>query len=139
MNRTITTESEASEREALRRRVKRMYSWFNRSLWNKCFSLIDPRLREQSKVDLPIYTEGLQAFKEAYGAIHPWYVRISLHLDASSSKGDGRPFAYVYVIWQDDSHGFHLFRERWVRQSGLWFTRVVGLVSNRQESVRNKD
>ena len=130
---------EATEREALRRRVKQMYDWFNRDLWDKCFALIDPRLREQSKVELPTYADGLQAFKEAYGAIHPWYVRISLHLDASSSKGDDRPFAYVYVIWQDDAHGFHMFRERWVRHSNGWFTQVVGLVPNRQDAVRGQD
>jgi hypothetical protein len=116
-----------------------MYEWFNRGLWEKCFARIDPRLREQSKVELSAYTEGLQAFKEAFGAIHPWYVRISLHLDASSSKRDDRPFAYVYVIWQDDARGFHMFRERWVRQPEGWFTQVVGLIPNRQDRNRGQD
>jgi hypothetical protein len=82
---------EASERRALRRRVKQMYD------------------------------------------------RISLHLDASANKHDERPFAYVYVIWQDEAHGFHMFRERWVKHSDRWFTRVVGLVANRRASVHNED
>src|SRR5438477_1334694 len=118
---------EAAERKALRRRVKQMYDWFNQALWEKCFSLIDPKLREQAKVRLPLYADRLRAFKEVYGRINPWHVRISLHLDPSANKHDERPFAYVYVIWQDEAHGFHMFRERWVKHSDRWFTRVVGL------------
>ena len=110
-----------------------MYEWFNRGLWEKCFSLIDPMLREHSKTELPVYVERLRAFSEVYGSVTPWHIRISLHLDASANKRDGRPFAYVYVTWQDDAHGFHMFRERWVKNNGRWFTRVVGLVANRQK------
>ena len=113
-----------------------MYGWFNEELWAKCFSLIDPKLREQGGVELSGYAEGLKAFKEYYGSIRPWHVRVSPHLQASSNKHDPRPFAYVYVIWQDDAHAFHMFRERWVKHSGRWFTRVVGLVPNRTGSVR---
>jgi hypothetical protein len=116
-----------------------MYGWFKGELWEKCFSLIDPKLREQAKVELSGYADSLKAFKESYGSIRPWHVRISPHLDASSNKHDRRPFAYVYVIWQDQAHGFHLFRERWVKQDGRWFTRVVGLVPNRQEAAPGRD
>jgi hypothetical protein len=132
-------EDETSEREALRRRVKQMYSWFNRALWDRCFRLVNPKLREQSKVEFDTYVEQLKSFKEVYGTIHPWYVRISLHLDASSNKHDPRPFAYVYVIWQDERHSFHMFKERWVRDSGHWFTRVAGLVPNQRGSVLRQD
>jgi hypothetical protein len=116
-----------------------MYDWFNRELWDKCFSLIDPKLRDQAKVELPGYASSMQEFKAVYGAIRPWYTRISFRLDASPSQRDKRPFAYVYVIWQDERHGFHLFRERWVKDSGRWFTRVVGLVRNQQESAYRQD
>jgi hypothetical protein len=116
-----------------------MYDCLNRGLWEDCFSLIDPKLREQAKVQLPTYTAGLQTFKEVYGSIKPWHVRIRLHLDVSSNKHDNRPFAYVYVVWQDEVHGFHMFRERWVKDGGRWFTRVVGLVPNRREPVRAQD
>ena len=129
----------APERAALRKRVRRMYYRFNRGLWERCFSHIDPRLREEGKVQLPDYSAGLERFKEIYGAIKLWHVRISLHLDAASNKHDQRPFAYVYVVWQDEVHGFHMFRERWVKQGSHWFTRLVGLVPNRQEPVRSRD
>lgn len=116
-----------------------MYNWFNRDLWQKCYSLLDPKLREQSKVELSAYADGLRAFQEVYGAIRPWHIRISPHLDASANKQDARPFAYVYVIWQDDAHGFHMFRERWVKHSDRWFTRVAGLVSNQQVTIHGRD
>jgi hypothetical protein len=125
--------SATAERQALRRRVKQMHTWFNRGCWEKCFSLIDPILREKGRVKLPLYEEGLKEFKEAYGAIHLWYVRISLYLDGSVNKRDPRPFAYVYVVWKDDAHRFHIFQERWVRNGDHWFTRVAGLVVNRRE------
>src|SRR5262245_56668461 len=114
---------ETSEREALRRRVKQMYDRMNRGLWDGCFALIDPRLTGQGKVQLPVYTERLRTFKQVYGSINPWHIRISLHLDASANKQDPRPFAYVFVVWQDEAHGFHMFRERWVKESNRWFTR----------------
>lgn len=129
----------ASDREALRRKVNQMYDWFNQGAWAKCFSLIDPQLRERGKVDPTNYADSLRQFHEVYARVEPWHIRISLHLDATSNKHDDRPFAYVYVVWQDQVHGFHLFRERWVRDSGRWYTRVAGLVPNATESVSARD
>jgi hypothetical protein len=109
-----------------------MYEWFNRELWAKCFSLVDPRLRDQSRAEFSIYADRLRSFKEVYGAVRPWHIRSSVHLNASSNKHDDRPFAYVYVVWQDEAKEFHMFRERWVKDKDRWFTRVVGLIPNRQ-------
>jgi hypothetical protein len=66
-------------------------------------------------------------------------IRISLHLHQQSNKHDDRPFAYVYVVWQDDAKEFRMFRERWVKHLGRWFTRVVGLLPSRQEPSRSRD
>jgi hypothetical protein len=134
MKRTIdTTNRGATERKALRRRVKQFYRRFNEADWEGCFTLIDPQLTQAGKVKLDTYSERMQNFKDAYGSVKPWYTRLSLHLDATSKQGDRRPFAYVYLIWQDDTHAFHLFRERWIKEDDLWFTRVLGLVPNRFE------
>jgi hypothetical protein len=130
--------STATERKALRQRIKQMYDAFNRESWDTCFSLLDPRLRDPSKVKLPVYAQQLQAFHKAYGQIKPWHVRLSLHLEERNSKAEHRPFAYVYVVWQDQAHGFHMFRERWVKHAGQWYTRVAGLIANRQETTRNQ-
>lgn len=132
---TKKTTRRASERKALDRRVRKMYAWFNRGLPDRCFSLIDPKLTAESKVDLQAYSDGLVAFKEAYGSIRLFHIRISLHLDASTSKHETRPFAYVYVTWQDEANGFHMFRERWVKHAGKWHTRVAGLVPNKKQKA----
>ena len=116
-----------------------MYDWFNQGLWEKCFGLVDPLLQNSSKVERSAYAKQLHAFKEAYGSINPWHIRISMHLDASANKHDPRSFAYVYVVWQDASHDFHMFKERWIRNSGRWFTRVAGLVANRRRAQHSKE
>lgn len=126
--------SDDSERETLRKRVKQFYLRFNEEDWADCYSLIDPQLTQQGKVDQSAYAERMQAFKNVYGRVQLWLTRLSLHLDVSAKQRDRRPFAYVYVIWQDDAHGFHMFRERWVKENGRWFTRVVGLVPNKAQA-----
>jgi hypothetical protein len=122
-----------TEREALRRRVKLFYRRFNKPDWAGCYALIDPQLTLKGRVRFDSYSEVMQAFKDVYGSVKPWLTRVSLHLNAAPNQSDKRRFGYVYVIWQDDTHSFHMFRERWINDHGQWFTRVVGLVPNRQE------
>ena len=128
MQRAPKTPHTATQRKSLLRRIKQMYAWFADESWEKCYSLIDPRLRDEQKVERETYVDLLRAFKTRYGIIEPWHIRANLHLDGTANQRDPRPFAYVYVVWQDQSHEFHMFRERWVYDSGKWFTRVVGLV-----------
>jgi hypothetical protein len=131
MIRTLTRSAHAaSERKALWRRVHKMYAWFNHDSLEKCYTLLDPKLVDQSNIDPSRYAESLRAFKDVYGSIKPWHMQISLHLDASANKNDPRPFAYVYVIWKDEGLNFHMFKERWVKHANKWYTRVVGLVPN---------
>ena len=134
MIRAKRTFRKSSERQALHKRVNRMYEFFNKEAWPKCFSLLDPRLRKPKRVEKRPYVESLSLFRKVYGDLQPWYIRISLHLDETASRHDARPFAYVYVVWQDQKHDFHMFRERWVRDSGRWFSRVAGLVPNQNGS-----
>jgi hypothetical protein len=119
--------------------VKQFYRRFNKADWDACYALIDPQLTQTGKVKRDIYAELMQAFKEVYGSVNLWHTRLSLHLKATPQQRDRRPFAYVYVIWQDDAHGFHMFRERWIKDHGRWFTRIVGLVPNRQELGSGQD
>jgi hypothetical protein len=125
---------ERVERQGLRRRVQQFYRRFNKGAWQDCFGLIDPHLTQEGKVEFRAYADLMQTFKEMYGSIKPRWTDLSFHLDASPKQRDKRPFAYVYVLWQDEAHAFHMFRERWVLEDGQWFTRVVGLVPNRQEA-----
>lgn len=118
----------ATERDSLRRRVRRWYDSFNHEQWTECFELVDPDLRGTGKVAQQNYLDSLSQFKEQYGGIQLWHVRISLHLHERKAVTDKRPFAYVYVVWQDARHNFHMFRDRWVRKGTKWYTRVAGLV-----------
>jgi hypothetical protein len=139
MKRTIQlTVSAATERAALRGRVKQFYQRFNKADWDACYALIDPLLTRQGKIDPNVYAKLMKAFKDAYGSINLWMTRLSLHLEAAPRQRDRRSFAYVYVIWQDDTHGFHMFRERWIKDNGRWFTRVVGLVPNQTADGGNE-
>jgi hypothetical protein len=128
------TPRERTERQALRRRVQQFYRWFNKEAWDDCFALIDPELTGRGRVNLDTYADLMQSFKESYGTVRPRWTDLSLHLDPTPKQRDKRPFAYVYILWQDDAHRFHMFRERWVLNDGQWFTRVVGLVPNQQET-----
>ena len=126
-----------AERSSIRRRVKRFYESFNRTDWGSCYSTVAPTLRENSRIDLDDYQSSLEAFKDSYGRIDLWYVRINPHLETTANQRDQRPFAYVYVVWQDEQKQFHMFRERWIKDNGSWYTRVVGLVANKSPQQAN--
>jgi hypothetical protein len=128
----VSGKTVVAERASLRRRIRSLYRAYNRADWVRCYAHLDPKLRGKDKVSINDYTESLREFKVRYGVISTWYIRVSLHLDASRNKHDDRPFAYVYILWQDAHNGLHLFRERWVQDSGKWYTRVVGLVAHTQ-------
>jgi hypothetical protein len=137
MSRTKLAPRFKTDRAALRRRVLHMIRAFNAGRWEDCFASIDPKLRAKGQPDAAAYGGQLQRFQQIYGRITPWHTRISLHLDVSKNKLDPRQFAFVYVVWKDASNEFHMFRERWVKEQGEWYTRVVGLVpSNVQEPTR---
>ncbi len=120
----------ASQKAALRRRIRGLYRLFNSGDLAGCFEHVDPRLREAGRVVLRQYVAGLRVFRQRYGAVHIWHLDVSLHLDARNHKHDDRPFAYAYVFWQDDRKAFHVFRERWVKDSRRWYTRVAGLAAH---------
>src|SRR5438067_12273858 len=105
--RARSRQKEALAKGVLRRRVMGWYSRFNRQRWSDCYALIDPRLANSEKVNEDAYVRTLRKFKARYGAVHPWHVRIGLHLKGSRPSSDPRPFAYVYTVCQDDRHEFH--------------------------------
>jgi hypothetical protein len=111
--------------------LKRFYRRFNQEAWGDCYALLDPQLTQQDRVQYAAYAGLMQAFKDAYGSVKPKWTRLSLHLKAALTQRDRRPFAYVYVLWQDEAYAFHIFRERWIKDHGQWYTRVVGLVPNK--------
>jgi hypothetical protein len=133
MPRDAAQQQEVRQRTALYRRVGRFHKLFNQRAWNECYQFLDPRLREN--VNISQYAGSLSRFAEHYGEIKIRYRHFSVHLDVTKNKQDPRPFAFVYVFWQDRRHDFHVFRERWVEEAGDWYTRVVGLVIHESPAV----
>jgi hypothetical protein len=128
MQKDTTQQQEAPQKAALYRRVWHFHKLLNQRAWEKCYQYLDPRL--QDKVNFGLYADSLGRFVEHYGEIDIWHRHFTFHLDTTRNKQDPRPFAYVYVFWQDKRHAFHVFRERWVREAGAWYTRVAGLVTH---------
>lgn len=95
--------------------------------------MVDPALRTAGRVTRSAYASQVTAFIAAYGAVKPMFDRTTLYLDEPTKSRDKRPFAYSYVVWQDARGEFHLFRERWIKDNGRWYTRVAGLIPARTQ------
>src|SRR5438270_9264209 len=120
--------AQARDRARLRGRIGQFHRHFGRGNWPKCYEYLDPRLRDGAKVEYGAYAKSLAAFREYYGPVQIDHIRLSIHPGGRNTKRDPRDFAYAYVFRKDNRHAFHLFRERWVKEGGTWYTRVAGLV-----------
>ena len=70
----------------------------------------------------------MRSFFEAYGPIQEIKIlKRTIHA-GSPAQADSRDFAYLVISWKDHQNQSHQFRERWIKDRGQWFTRVVGLV-----------
>jgi hypothetical protein len=109
-------------------RIVHFYRFFNRRDWGRCFDYIDPKLRDDGKVDPADYAETMDRFFAAHGPIRQIRIVNTTIYPGASSRSDGRDFAYMAVSWKDRANGLHHFRERWIKDQGRWYTRVLGLV-----------
>lgn len=119
---------------SLTARVVFFYKFFNHEDWSRCFEYIDPALRTKGKFGLGDYCRTMHDFFGAYGPIEEVKIlKLSVY-PGTDAKDDQRDFAYVVISWKDKLNRFHHFKERWIKDQGKWFTRVVGLVPGRMES-----
>jgi len=113
-------------------RVVHFYRFFNRRDWGRCHDYIDPKLKE--KVEPGDYSQTMEQFFSEYGPIQQIRIRRLTIYPGNVSKTDERDFAYVIIAWKDRRDVLHQFRERWIKDRGRWFTRVVGLVPHQAEN-----
>ncbi len=118
---------------SLRRAIRGFYDNFQKEKWELCHHRIDPKLLAAGKVDFDVYRDSLMTFKQRYGEVTILLIDIG---EIHTGKHDQRPFAYASVIWRDRLEDFHVFRERWIFDNGRWYTRVVGLVTDTEQSPR---
>lgn len=92
--------------------------------------MIDPRLLDRPEaVTLYQYTHSLREFLEHAGRIKVLTVSVTrLHESEPTKLYEGRDFALAKTIWVDKGRKQHEFKERWVLDDDLWYTRSTGFV-----------
>ena len=118
------------QQAALERRIRRFYDGLNRRDFDRCYQMIDPRLRDQpSSVTLFQYQNALLQFMDRFGPLSVLEISVSLHLDESNKLYEGRDFAVGKTVCSNKDGERHVFSERWVRQGQAWYTRSTGFVA----------
>lgn len=121
--------NEVTEKKRLRHRIRRLYGLLNERKFDKCFEIVDPRLREAGKIEFEAYERSLSHFIQKHGLINVARVeQLKLFVDLAATNED-RDFAYALVVAEDKNGKQMELRERWVKDAdGLWYTRKLGLV-----------
>ncbi|HEY2157468.1 MAG TPA: hypothetical protein VGH33_17705 [Isosphaeraceae bacterium] len=123
---TQTIPSARRDKASLLQRVRYFYRFFNERDWPRCHAYVDPKLR--GKHGQAEYGRTMDEFFSVHGPLRQMTVVSTNLYPAGAARTDDREFAYVVLSWKDRANALHHFRERWVRDGGRWFTRVVGLV-----------
>src|ERR1700722_13704446 len=114
---TPQTSNVSAERSALRRRIRSYYRYLNLHTYEKCYSFLDPSLRQHSRVEEHQYVKSLVEFLDHFGTIDIQIIKIELYLGVQAGAGI-QDCAYPLIVWKDSRHVPHLFRERWVKEGG---------------------
>lgn len=117
------------EKKRLRYRIRQMYELLNERKFDKCFEIIDPRVREAGSIQFDAYQICLSRFVEKYGPLRVLRIGdLKVHLKVTDRERD-RDFAYALVFAHDKMGREMELKERWVRDAdGLWYTLKTGLV-----------
>jgi hypothetical protein len=120
----------ASPQAVLKRRIKRFYALLNTGDFQRCFEMIDPRIRAKpSSVTLLQYENSLRDFLQAVKSVEVQSVSVELHLNEPSRLYEDRDFAVGTTRWNDARGNVQQFAERWVREGRTWYTRSTGLLN----------
>lgn len=130
----MTTKTRTST-AALKRRIKRFYDLLNQREFQRCYEMIDPRIRSKaSSATLLQYQNSLSVFLDRIGSVMVRDVSFDLHLDEPSALYEGRDFAVGKTSWRDSLGVEREFVERWVQEDGRWYTRSTGFLIPSQVS-----
>jgi hypothetical protein len=120
----------ATKQLSIKRRIRQFYDLLNRHDFNRCFQMIDPRIRRTpTSVTIFQYENSLAQFLEAHGSITIQDIEIMLHLGEPSTLYENRDFAIGKTTWLNEAGEPQVFLERWVREGRAWYTRSTGFVS----------
>jgi hypothetical protein len=120
----------ATASATLKRRIRHFYTLLSDGQFERCYEMIDPRVRQKSEsVTLLQYEDALVSFVKSVGSIGNLAITIDLHVGEPSRLYEDRDFAIGRTTWQDIRGHEHVFAERWVREGDLWYTRSTGCLS----------
>ena len=124
------TTKQAAQSIFLERRVRRFYDLASRRETEKCYAMIDPLVRTDSRsVTLLQYQHSLESFVNYFGPLEVRRVHLELHLDEPNRLYGDRDFAVGQTVWVDQAGEEHVFQERWVREGRTWYTRSTGFLT----------
>jgi hypothetical protein len=119
-----------NRQSSLKRRIRQFYNLLNERAFERCYLLIDPRIRDKpNSVTLLQYTNSLRDFLDYFGSVKVLEISLLLHLNEPSKLYEGRDFAMGKTTWQDEKGEQHAFSERWVWEGRAWYTRSTGFVT----------
>jgi hypothetical protein len=114
---------------SIERRIKQFYGFLNSGEVERCYQMIDPRVRaESTSVTLLQYANSLRVFRETTGRLELAEIHVQLHVGEPSRLYEGRDFAVGTTVYEDQHGQRHTFQERWVREGRIWYTRSTGFV-----------
>lgn len=117
-----------TERDRLRKRIRRFYDLFARGEWQKCYDLLDPGLRDGT-VKFDQYARSLEEFRRYFGPITVTRVEeLNVGKSAKRNGGEDGRVGYAVVLWHGKDNERRLLRERWVMTGGNWYSRRAGLI-----------
>jgi hypothetical protein len=124
---TRTTKAQTT---SLERRIRQFYSLLNQKEFERCFRMIDPRVRDNpNSVTLFQYQNSLSQFLDFFREVRVRQVDIALYLDTPSKLYEDRDFAVGQTVWESAEGEEQTFSERWVREGRVWYTRSTGFVT----------
>jgi hypothetical protein len=124
----MTTKGEKHQ-PALERRIRSFYHLLNRRDFERCFQMLDPRVRNRpTSVTLFQYGNAMRQFAERFGPLQLLETHVALHLNEPNKLYEGRDFALGKTIVLDKDGERQVFSERWVRDGRAWYTRSTGFV-----------
>src|SRR4051794_4866256 len=90
-----------NRRTSLTRRIRLFYKLLNSRAFQRCYQMIDPRVRLKPRsVTLFQYESSLREFLQHVGSVTILETHVELHLEESSVLYEGRDFAIGQTIWE---------------------------------------
>ncbi|MBX3414621.1 MAG: hypothetical protein KF708_18180 [Pirellulales bacterium] len=126
----MSTKPSSNTAAAVERRIRRFFDLLNDEQFEKCYQMIDPRIRDRAtSVTLLQYIDSAKRFREKSGRLDLLSVDVESHENEPSPLYEDRDFSIGKSVCHVRSGKTIEFQERWVREGRSWYTRATGFVT----------